>query len=658
MKYFHTLGCRVLLLLLFVVAVTASPGLLTAAPPAQPAQPTSPAPPDTATLQAAFAAAAQEFGVPLPVLLSVSYNLTRWEDHHGAPSFAGGYGPMHLTLVPAIAGFDGRGDSVARTRSVNPGAAQLRTLETAAGLLGVSPDRLKDDPVQNIRGGAALLAAYARETVGGTPASVGDWYGAVAHYTGSQEEAVALDFANTVFATIQQGVTRTTSAGQQVTLTAQTVTPNKDTATPLHLKRSRWAGAECPLELPCEFIPAAHQMNDAADPTNYGNYDFANRPADGLDIKYIIIHGTEGSYHSVVDFFQDPQAYASSHYLVRSSDGYVAQMVRNKDVAWHAGNWYMNGHAIGIEHESFAIAGATWYSEPMYRASARLVRFLATQYNVPLDRAHILGSDEIPGSLPRHQAGLHWDPSAFWDWAHYMWLMDAPISATRAPENSAIVTINPDFSKNKPAFTYCYDQEASDCRAVPNQPANSIYLYTAPDFAAPLVTNPYLTMEPTLVNNWANKAVTGQQFYRVERRGEWEAIYFGGHLAWFYNPATAPKAIPGDGTLVTPRQGLAAIPVYSRAYPEATAYPADVPPQAITPIYTMPAGQRYVVMDEVQARFYWIPTFAPTLDASTRSVVRGETMYYRIFFNHRLAFVQASDVDVIPSPYQPVRRNR
>lgn len=56
------------------------------------------APPAPATnLQNAFSAAAAEFKVPESILLAVSYNVSRWEDHQGHPSIAGGYGPMHLT---------------------------------------------------------------------------------------------------------------------------------------------------------------------------------------------------------------------------------------------------------------------------------------------------------------------------------------------------------------------------------------------------------------------------------------------------------------------------------------------------------------------------------------------------------------------------------
>jgi hypothetical protein len=45
----------------------------------------------------------------------------------------------------------------------------------------------------------------------------------------------------------------------------------------------------------------------------------------------------------------------------------------------------------------------------------------------------------------------------------------------------------------------------------------------------------------------------------------------------------------------------------------------------------------------VHADFYWSPT------QTKHRLITGQTMYYQIFFNHRLAFVRASDVDVMPS---------
>src|SRR5439155_15261900 len=73
-------------------------------------------------LQYAFDWAAKEFTVPVSVLLAVGYDETRWEQHGGEPSTAGGYGIMQLTDVPG---------------SDNP--AQ-HTLQTAVKLLNDLPD--------------------------------------------------------------------------------------------------------------------------------------------------------------------------------------------------------------------------------------------------------------------------------------------------------------------------------------------------------------------------------------------------------------------------------------------------------------------------------------------------------------------------------------
>jgi hypothetical protein len=102
-------------------------------------------------------------------------------------------------------------------------------------------------------------------------------------------------------------------------------------------RNSNQTGVECPNGLACAFIPAAYQQN-SADPGDYGNYDLANRPADGLAVRYVVIHDTEVSYDGTLAIFQNPLAYVSAHYTLRSDDGFVAQMVETKNVAWQAGN--------------------------------------------------------------------------------------------------------------------------------------------------------------------------------------------------------------------------------------------------------------------------------------------------------------------------------
>jgi N-acetyl-anhydromuramyl-L-alanine amidase AmpD len=624
---------RVIALLIGALALCVAPA---SAAPQKPFAPSG----ASKARQAAFAAAASEFGVPERVLLAVSYALSRWETHGGAPSFAGGYGPMHLTHLDSAPSFDAKGDRALHPARDTRAVASLHTLDAAAQLLGLRPEILRNEPAQNIRGGAALLAQYARETNGGLPASEADWYSAVMRYSQASDIKTAASFADLVYATIQQGAARTTDDGEMMMLQAAAIAPNRP-AQVAAISATAATQVECPSGVTCDFIPAAYKQNDPNDPTNYGNYDLANRPADGLAVRYIVIHDVEGSYNSALTVFQEPTYGASAHYVVRSSDGHIAQMVETKNVAWHAGNWYINGHAIGIEHEGFAISGATWYTESMYSASANLVKYLATKYGIPLDRAHIIGHDDIPGPTTDFQSGMHWDPGLFWDWSHYMDLIQAPLGGG---SNTNILTIKPNFSKNIQTVKDCEGRNATLKKA-----SNFVYLRTKPSANAPYITDPYLTLNAQCANNWGNKAVAGQTFYRAGHQGDWDAIYFGGQKAWFYNPGGA-NTVPGKGTLITPKAGLSSIQVYGRAYPEGSAYPSGITQQSVVALtkYTLPAGQIYVAFGPFNSDYYYAPNYTPTLEGSANKDIQGQTQYYQIFFNHRFAFVQASDVMVVP----------
>src|SRR4051794_10488855 len=53
--------------------------------------------------QQAYSTASQEFGVPVDILLGVSYMESRWDANAGLPSISAGFGPMHLTDAAAVA---------------------------------------------------------------------------------------------------------------------------------------------------------------------------------------------------------------------------------------------------------------------------------------------------------------------------------------------------------------------------------------------------------------------------------------------------------------------------------------------------------------------------------------------------------------------------
>ncbi|WP_245799213.1 N-acetylmuramoyl-L-alanine amidase [Virgibacillus siamensis] len=597
-------------------------------------------------LQKAFKKASKKFDVPQGILMSVSYNMTQWNHHRGKPSTSGGYGVMHLTHVNQIPEVSAKGDGMERKSRSVAHDPKMHTLDQAAKLLGVSKKALKRNPVQNIRGGAALLAKYARQTVGETPNDLSDWYGAVAKYSGSDYKNVAKSFADRVYETIQEGVERTTLTGQHVVLKSEKVKSNNRTIQPLNLRNPRKTNTDCPNGLACRFIPALYEQFSSS-PYNYGNYDLANRPEDGLDIKYIIIHDIEGTYMEGINTFLS-QSYVSAHYVLRSTDGQITEMVRPKDIAWQAGNWYVNYHSIGLEHAGVAVEGAEWYSEPMYHASARLVKYLAERYDVPLDRQHIIGHDEVPGTSAEDQTNMHWDPGPYWNWKHYFELLgkpDHPRKKQGSSNENAIVTIAPKFHKNKPVLTYRGEQ-------LEPQSSNFVYLRTAPSFDAPLLGDAALHPDgipgTTLINDWGDKAVFGRSYYRADRAGDWTAIYYAGQKAWFHNPH-GKKTVPDSGMLITPKESLESIPVYGMALPEDSAYEGTGIPQwargTINKLqYRIPEGQTYVASGPFNADYYYAKLYN---QPETNQVVEGETEYYQISFNHRIAFVKKSDVNVI-----------
>ncbi|MCR6486957.1 N-acetylmuramoyl-L-alanine amidase [Amycolatopsis sp. OK19-0408] len=406
---------------------------------------------------------------------------------------------------------------------------------------------------------------------------------------------------------------------------------------------------ECPANLDCRFVPAAYDWasEDHANANDYGNYDPANRPADGQRIQYIVIHDTEsvpGSgaspYDQAIATFRKPASGSSAHYVIRSSDGQVTQMVPTKDVAWHAGNWTMNEHSIGIEHEGIAAEGGTWYTEQMYQASANLVKYLAAKYDIPLDREHILGHEDISRERTANFSAAHWDPGPYWDWNHYLDLLGAPGKAT----GDQAVTIHPDYATNQPPMTTC---SGSTCTPLPAHGANFVHLHTAPDAAAPLITDPVVHPDgsagTTAIDDWSDKAVAGRTYALAGEQGDWTAIWYGGQKAWFSNPGHS-MTLPAQARRVT---AATSVPLYGRAFPEQSEYPADIPFDPIWTVgaipWTLPAGQSYVVTGEFRAENYYA-RFDPADVPANHTLVTGGTRYLQLSYNHRLVYVKASDV--------------
>jgi hypothetical protein len=598
--------------------------------------------------QATFARAAAVSGVPENVLLGVSFLESRWDDHGDRVSASGGYGPMHLTQDAAaehaaeLAAAKGDGTTAPRVAG---------TLTQAARLTGFSRAVLESDDVANICGGAAVLASYQPQTTSGRPAA---WSEAVASYAGTPDAREQLQFAKQVFTVIRSGAARTTNDRQHVVLPAtpgaavDVAAVDADGAIP-----SGNDVLDCPRRLACESVPAPYELlGDGTNPGNYGNHDLANRPQDGLSIDYIVIHDTEGSYDTSVKLVEDP-GYLGWHYTIRSADGHVAQHVNPKNVGFQAGNWYVNMHSIGIEHEGFAATGAAWYTESMYRSSATLVRYLAREYGVPLDRAHIIGHDQVPGITTANIPGMHWDPGPYWDWEHYMKLLGSPIGNERGAAASSrgdVVTVVPGFEGNQQPVTRC----ASTAPACPPQGTNFVYLRQQPSEDAPLVKDqglrPGSTQSTTEVADIGARAVAGHKFVVAGRVPGWTAVWYLGEIGWIQNEnVSGRKVLRASSGLQVGAAGAAAVPVYGRAYPEASAYPQEIPVQAVSPlVYTIKPGQSYVLADaRLPTDYYYAKTYDSSLPRD-HTVVVGTDRYYQIWFGHRIAYVRAADVALRP----------
>jgi uncharacterized protein (TIGR03382 family) len=288
-------------------------------------------------------------GIPPALLATVSYVETRLR-------FVGGYDAEH-----------------------GPGAVGLLALRPeliahAAELAGLDETLVHTDDDASIDAAAALLVELRGDA---------DWRDALVAYGGRE-------LADDVDRAMKRGWTGRDLTGAEITVSApRAVTKEPGYGTTVQA-----------LGYPGAIWNAAYS----------GNYQASSRGA--AEINYVVIHTTQGSYGGTINWFKNPAAEVSAHYVVRSSDGEVTQMVDDSDVAWH--DACFNSQTIGIEHEGFVADPEVWYTEAMYTESAKLTAWLADQYGIPKDRDHIFGHGEAP------DCSDHTDPGSGWNWAHYM----------------------------------------------------------------------------------------------------------------------------------------------------------------------------------------------------------------------------------------------
>ncbi|MBE7485178.1 MAG: N-acetylmuramoyl-L-alanine amidase [Polyangiaceae bacterium] len=315
-----------------------------------------------------FHDAETETGVPAEMLATLSWLQARLSMNLTAPDAESHGAPREQGLM-AI------------------GTGGLRTLDEVANAASLAPSEVATDPRANVRAAARWLAAEARRQ-GLTPAADRDWAPVLRAWGGDDVSAGVLRLLST-------GWEGSDDEGRGVSV----------------------GGSEAELDPEQSGIGSVQQglgyPGGKWSPAAPGNYTNASRGAS--QINYVVIHTIQGSYAGAISWFKNPSAKVSSHYVVRSHDGAVTQMVDDRDIAWHDGCF--NTNSIGIEHEGFVSAPGKWYTEEMYRSSARLTAWLSDKYGIPKDRKHILGHAETP------DCSDHTDPGSGWNWGLYMKLV-------------------------------------------------------------------------------------------------------------------------------------------------------------------------------------------------------------------------------------------
>ena len=338
----------------------------------------------TSPLAAMFTRVGTEMGVPPELLASISYVETRLQFVQGSE---------HNRTTVGLLGLSP--DDLAR----------------GARLAGVTDQAAQTDAEASVRAAAALLKN--RDPSART----------------LEDFLAVLDDDTRVELTelLVRGVDGRDAAGHAVTIAAR---PELDRGAGFGTTQQSLGSAD--------YAPATWSAAYA------GNFQVASR----TKVDHIVIHDTEGSYTGSINWFKDPAANVSAHYVIKSSTGAVTQMVKEKDVAWH--DACFNATTVGIEHEGYAAKPEQWFTEAMYIESAKLSAYLADKYGIAKEHGTILGHGEAP------DCSDHMDPGPGWNWAHYIDLVktggaptflagdatvDAPVSLISGETGTVTVTI-------------------------------------------------------------------------------------------------------------------------------------------------------------------------------------------------------------------------
>lgn len=128
----------------------------------------------------------------------------------------------------------------------------------------------------------------------------------------------------------------------------------------------------------------------------------------GYKPELIVLHIMAGSLLGTDNWFSNPISQVSSNYGVGFT-GEIHQYVKDEDTAWAQGRvdnptfrLYKPGinpnlYCLSIEHEGQDLSKGP---EAQIKATVELIKSLASKWNIPIDRDHIIGHYQIGAYKP------------------------------------------------------------------------------------------------------------------------------------------------------------------------------------------------------------------------------------------------------------------
>ena len=315
------------------------------------------------------------------------------------------------------------------------------TVGQAAGVLGVSPERVARDGATQVMATAALLNSWMEEAELTNP-TLEDMVPLLMHLSGLPSEGEISDYAQKSYA---YDVLLTLDRGLEVD--GHTLSPRM-IRWPLAFDTRDLLQLRAPLlnldvdrdlvEIPgVKLDPTTEHLvttdGKTAATTDYPPALWVTSPnyssRSGTTITHIVIHTTQGSYSGAISWFQNPSSQVSAHYVLRSSDGQVTQMVREADKAWHVGS--ENSYTIGIEHEGY-VDTSSYYTEAMYNSSANLTKDICKDRNIDCNTCFpgpATADVSVQSQSYRIKGHQHYpnqnhnDPGQYWNWNKYKGLI-------------------------------------------------------------------------------------------------------------------------------------------------------------------------------------------------------------------------------------------